>query len=89
VNLPLTGELTFATVPQALDSAGAKLAEGDGAVTVDLSGVTRTDSAGIALLLELMRLALEHKRELSFTGAPEQVRKLAGFFGLSDVVKFG
>ena len=88
MNLPLTGELTFATVPQALDSAGAKLAEGSDAITVDLSAVTRADSAGVALLLELTRLALERKRELSFKGAPEQVRQLAGFFGLAEVIKF-
>jgi phospholipid transport system transporter-binding protein len=87
MDLPLTGELTFATVLQVLDDAGGKLKSGDDAVTVDLSGVTRSDSAGLALLLELTRLALEHKRQLSFKSAPEQVRELAGFFGLSELLK--
>jgi phospholipid transport system transporter-binding protein len=82
----LTGDLGFASVPAALESARAAIEQGDGPVDLDLSGVTRVDSAGLALLLELARLARGRGRELRCTGAPEQLRHLAGFFGVSDLL---
>jgi phospholipid transport system transporter-binding protein len=49
------GELTFATVPGFLTGNGRLLA-GGAAVTVDLAGVDRADSAGVALLVEWLSL---------------------------------
>ncbi|MGH8480908.1 MAG: STAS domain-containing protein, partial [Nevskiaceae bacterium] len=51
----ISGELSFKNVVAALDAAHAALAGGEGAFEVDLGGVTRADSAGLALLLELAR----------------------------------
>jgi len=82
----LSGELSFAQVPQALAAARAALEQGQGPVEFDLSGVTRVDSAGLALLLELARLARERGRELRCARAPEQLRRLAEFFGLSTLL---
>lgn len=83
----LSGELGFAQVPAALATARAALErEADGPVELDLSGVTRVDSAGLALLLELARQARARGRELRCTGAPAQLRRLAEFFGISAVL---
>lgn len=76
----LSGELSFATVQATLDRQAA-----DGATTVDLTGVTRTDSAGLALLLEWTRAA-QTRGGLRFENTPPQLRKLAEFFGLSDLL---
>ncbi len=82
----LAGELSFATAQAALAQGRAALAGGEGPVALDLGGVTRTDSAGLALLLELARDARAHKRELALENAPAQLRKLAGFFGVAEIL---
>ena len=79
----LEGELGFATVPSWLQ----KLDELSGG-TIDLSRVTRVDSAGLALLLELSRRSATRGMSLSIRGANEQVLRLAGFFGLDRVLHF-
>lgn len=58
-----------------------------GAASLDLSGVTHADSAGLAFLLELRRRARDQGRELRFTGAPAQLRQLADFFGLTSALE--
>jgi ABC-type transporter Mla MlaB component len=56
--------------------------------TLSLSAVTRTDSAGLAYLMELTRRGRARGVELKFTDAPAQVVQLAHFFGLEPVLKF-
>lgn len=80
----LEGELSFARVPQWLAQA-ATLSASD---TLDLSRVTRADSAGLALLLELTRRAKARGAVLKLHGAPDQVVDLARFFGLQSILGF-
>lgn len=82
----LPGELDFANILAALERARAELASGSGPLELDLSGVTRADSSGLALLLELSRMARARKRELRITRAPAQLRRLAEFFGLNGLL---
>jgi phospholipid transport system transporter-binding protein len=82
----LSGELTFASALAALDGARGQVTAGQGPVELDLAAVTRVDSAGLALLLELARLARGAGRELRCVHAPEQLRRLAEFFGLSSLL---
>lgn len=82
----VTGELSFANAMASLAAAQAAFEGGQGPFELDLKGVTRADSAGLALLLELSREARAAGRELKCTGAPEQLRRLAGFFGVSEVL---
>jgi phospholipid transport system transporter-binding protein len=82
----ISGELSFKNAVAALDAARDALGAGQGPFEVDLSGVTRADSAGLALLLELARAARAQGRELRCTHAPEQLTRLAGFFGVTDVL---
>ena len=77
----LEGELSFAQVPRQLRLAESLVAGG----SLDLSQVTRADSAGLALLLELTRRS---RGSLTIRGANEQVRQLAGFFGLDKILHF-
>jgi phospholipid transport system transporter-binding protein len=44
---------------------------------VDLSGVTQTDSAGLALLLEWITWANHTVREIRYTGTPERILAIA------------
>ncbi len=78
--IALSGELGFATATALLKAhAGAT------APVLDLSGVTRVDSAGLALLLELKR---ESKAPggLRLENAPTQLRRLSDFFDLSSLL---
>jgi phospholipid transport system transporter-binding protein len=71
----LVGALVFATVP-GLYRRRPVLAAGN----VDLSGVARSDSAGLALLLEWQRRA---RGGLRFSGIPSQLADLIRVSGLS------
>lgn len=74
----LSGELNFSTVPALLAAAPAE--------SLDLSAVTRCDSAGLAALLELRRRAQRQKRSLRLVNAPTQMRELAAFFGVDSIL---
>jgi ABC-type transporter Mla MlaB component len=74
MNLPT--ELTFSTVPplvaaQSFSSLNA----------LDLSGVARCDSAGLAFLLDLRR----RYPKLHFKNPPAQLRQLAVFMNLEEM----
>lgn len=79
----MEGELTFACMRDWLPRADALAAQAQ----LDLTRVTRVDSAGAAFLLELTRRAKRNGHELRFTGAPAQVRGLLEFLQIDDVLK--
>jgi phospholipid transport system transporter-binding protein len=79
----IVGRLTFQTVPQFFSHTPDMFA-GNGAVTVDLGGVTLADSAGIALLMEWQQRARATGRTLTFANIPEQVRKIIHVSGLQQ-----
>lgn len=77
----LAGDLVFETVPTLLPRGDAAFA----AVTraeVDLAGVGRVDSAGLALLLEWSVAARVAGRALGYRNVPATLAALAG---ISDV----
>jgi phospholipid transport system transporter-binding protein len=80
----LEGELSFTRVPQLLHHAAQLAAGGE----LDISGVSRADSAGLALLIELSRRARAGGGTLRIRGAGEQVLQLARYFGLEQVLHF-
>jgi phospholipid transport system transporter-binding protein len=74
------GELTFATVAGML-TAGPKVNPTKSAV-VDLSGLTRGDSAGLSLLVEWLAVARASGGVLRYTGLPENFARLTRVAGL-------
>lgn len=54
--------------------------------TLDLSSVSRSDSAGVALLVEAMQLAKTNNLELSLSNLPQQMQDIAGISGLLDIL---
>ena len=79
----LEGELTFARVRDWLPRADELAGTG----RVDLGRVTRVDSAGAALLLELTRRARREGRELVFVNASQPLRGLLEFLQIDDVLR--
>ena len=74
------GELTFATVAGML-TAGPKVDPTKPAV-VDLSGLTRGDSAGLSLLVEWLAVARVSGGVLRYTGSPAKFARLTRVAGL-------
>lgn len=72
----LAGPLVFATVTALLAEGEAAFA-GQGAIVIDLAGVTRADSAGLALLLEWSLAARAAGREIRYRNLPEEIIALA------------
>ena len=72
----LSGEMTFDTAEQILQ-ASEKPFEAHTRLEIDLSNVTESDSAGLALLLEWVTWANHTVREIRFSGMPERVLAIA------------
>jgi phospholipid transport system transporter-binding protein len=70
------GSLHFSTV-SALLTAGVAAIEDGRAAVIDLSGVTASDSAGLALLIEWLSVAKSAGRTLRFENIPSQLQQLA------------
>jgi len=72
----VSGEMTFDTAERILQ-ASEKPFEEHTRLEVDLSGVTMSDSAGLALLLEWVTWANHTVREIRFSGMPKRVLAIA------------
>lgn len=79
----LSGELSFATVVDLL-ARGREAFAGQSDVQVNLSGVTHADSAGLALLLEWLRLARSQGQKLAYQAIPKQLHTLASISEVAD-----
>lgn len=83
----VTGALTLATVGALWKSSMDVLAQEE-SVTIDLSGITHADSAGLALLLEWRRAARLKGRSVRFTHIPAQLRAMARVSSVDEVLGF-
>lgn len=72
----LGGKMTFGTAGAIL-RASEEPFEKHTRIEVDLSGITHTDSAGLALLLEWITWANHTVREIRFTGVPAKIDAIA------------
>lgn len=72
----LTGEMTFDTAERILRASEGPFEEHT-RIEVDLSGVEKADSAGLALLLEWITWANHTVREIRFVDMPERVLAIA------------
>jgi phospholipid transport system transporter-binding protein len=79
------GSLEFATVARLLPLGTAAI-EGGHAAVIDLGGVTDSDSAGLALLIEWLSVAMEGKRSLHYENMPAQLRQLAGLSEVEELL---
>ena len=72
----LSGSMVFETAGSILRDSETPFEEHT-LLTVDLSGVTQTDSAGLALLLEWITWANHTVREIRFEGMPDKISAIA------------
>lgn len=72
----LDGRMTFGTAGQILRES-EDLFEEHTRIEVSLAGVTDSDSAGLALLLEWITWANHTVREITFTDVPDKITAIA------------
>jgi phospholipid transport system transporter-binding protein len=83
--LAASGQLDFATAATAL-RAGLGLMTGDRAWTIDLSGVTAGDSAGLAVLVEWMSAARARGASVRYASVPAQIVAIARISDLEGLL---
>jgi phospholipid transport system transporter-binding protein len=82
------GSLEFSTVARLLPVGSAAI-DGGRASVIDLGGVTGTDSAGLALLIEWLSVARAAKRSLRYENVPAQMRQLAHLSEVDELLLTG
>ena len=81
----LQGALNFETVPAVYQKSRALFRKTD-ALRIDLKDVSLCDSAGLALLVDWLRLAKQHQVKISFEHLPPQLIAIAKVSGVENYI---
>lgn len=73
----VSGALDFTTARETLDAVSAHISN-HSSLVVDLSGVSSSNSAGLALLIEWLAVGRRSGHVVSFHHIPDTLRQLAG-----------
>ena len=84
-NLRICGQLDFDSVADLWEATGSLFAA-DPPSRIDLSGVSHSNSAGVALLAEWLRQARQRRWELVFVNVPAQMRAIIEVADLETVL---
>ena len=86
--LRLSGELDHVTSLPLREQAGQLLTQAQqSAIRIDCSGVTRANSAGLALLLALLRDAEQQGKTLSIIHLPAEMQQMAHVCELTAILQ--
>ncbi|MGZ8162143.1 MAG: STAS domain-containing protein [Methylobacter sp.] len=86
-NFIVEGDLTFSTINKdTLKSFDFLKAAKE--ITLDLSHVSSTDSAGLALMIEWIKYTRSKRIRLDFKNIPEQLLNLAKLSGFDKTIRF-
>jgi len=80
-NINVSGLLNIESVP-ALMKQAEQLLKGQTEINVNLTEVTDSNSAGLALLLEMIRVTKLQNKTINFKNLPEQICIVAGAYGI-------
>lgn len=81
----VVGDMNFSTVDQLLDRSAEVFSYQDN-LEIDLAGVERADSAGLALIIEWMKQARRSGAEIRLLNMPAQMRAISRTSELDDVL---
>jgi phospholipid transport system transporter-binding protein len=81
----VSGVLDASTAADVLEESEARFAQAS-KIDVDLGGVGESDSAGLALLIEWLRLARQWQKEIRFENVPAQIEALARISEVEDLI---
>ena len=80
--LIVSGELNFATI-LGLWNQSLPLFINCSHIDIDLSQVTLSNSAGVALLIEWLKYAKQNNKAIAFHGIPAQLQSIAAVAGVA------
>ena len=83
----VVGDLDVSTVT-AVWRRARDLFDSSPQLSIDLSGVSKSDSAGLALLIDWTRHARAAHQEIRFENIPDQMLAIARVSGLDNVLPF-
>lgn len=91
----ISGVVDFSTLPGLMKSASnlfksfkkSAAANADASITMDLSKITVCNSAGLALILEMVRQAGNYNIELHFENWPATLLTIAKAYGVDDEIR--
>jgi len=81
----VSGVLDASTAREVLEGSEARFEQFAG-LDIDLGGVGESDSAGLALLIEWLRLARQWQKEIRFENVPAQIEALARISEVEDLI---
>ena len=84
--IKVSGALTFATV-SALRAASQNVFSGQSKWSCDLSLVSACDSAGLALLIDWLKLAKQQHKDIHFLNLPAQLKAIASAAGFDKLLE--
>ncbi len=84
----IAGDLGFGTVDDLLRESKDKFADYS-IITIDFEGVTSSDSAGLALLLEWVNWAKHYVREIRYKNIPTQIQSIAEISEVETMLRAG
>ncbi|MDH5409561.1 MAG: STAS domain-containing protein [Gammaproteobacteria bacterium] len=82
----IKGEINANTVPELWRAASSLINGANADMVFDLHAVTRSDSAGLALLVEWMRQARDKNVGIKFRNLPEQMMAIAKVSDLEEII---
>ncbi len=83
----LKGQLSFTSVPQLwLENRQALFADEAETIAINMSQIERSDSSGLALLIEWYREAEKQNKKIRFFDLPKQMYAIAHISGLNDIL---
>lgn len=85
--LKVTGTLTLSNVPDLRDKGAALITDGPQESRIDLSEALFQGSAGLALLLSLLRVAEAADKRIVYLNSPERLKKIAGISDIGGILK--
>lgn len=84
--LTVLGDLDVYSVADAIQQGCRLIKSNDSFEVIDLSQVQKIDSAGLAFVIELMKVAKKQRKNLQFTNIPARMHAVADVYGLSQIL---
>ena len=81
----VSGVLDASTAREVLEESEARFEQFD-KLDIDLGGVGESDSAGLALMIEWLRLARQWNKAIQFANVPAQIEALARISEVEDLI---
>lgn len=82
----VSGVLDAVTAPRLLRESAERFRAADDELQIDLGGVQESDSAGLALLLEWLRVAKQRNQRVRFANVPAQLLALARISEVEELI---